>query len=388
MDHRIGRREVEAAPAGFQADQEQRHLAGLEAAHRLPRGRACRRAARRSGCRRRCSRGFIRSSIEVNCENNRMRRPSGIISPIISSRSSSLAGRDLAGAAVRQLAPAAGRSRPGAASAAHRARRRGCAPGCARRSAARTVSYSVARIVSYSSRWSGARVMRRRMVCLGGSSVATSALVRRRMNGRMRCTSCAGAPGRRSSRSACGSAWRNSALVPSRPGIRNANCDHNSSRLFSIGVPERQSRCARCRSWHTARVARASGLLIACASSSTTMCQAIALHLLDVAGQHGVGGDDDMRVVELFAALAWRSSPCSTTTFRCGANLASSARPVRRPGWSAPRSAPARSGGLPRARRRYARWSARSCRAPCRRRASRPARGWRRCCSQSTPCCW
>ena len=58
---------------------------------------------------------------------------------------------------------------------------------------------------------------------------------------------------------------------PSRPGIRNANCDHSSPRLFSIGVPDRHSRW-RVSSRHTAWVAFAAGLLIAWASSSTTMC--------------------------------------------------------------------------------------------------------------------
>ena len=45
---------------------------------------------------------------------------------------------------------------------------------------------------------------------------------------------------------------------PSRPGIRKANWDHSSPRLFSIGVPDRHSRC-RVSSRQTACVALAVG---------------------------------------------------------------------------------------------------------------------------------
>ena len=93
VDHRVGRGQVQPAPARLQTDQEQRHFPASNAPHRLARGPACRRAARRTVCRPRRARGFIRSSIEVNCENSRMRRPSAIISPTISSRVVELARR-------------------------------------------------------------------------------------------------------------------------------------------------------------------------------------------------------------------------------------------------------------------------------------------------------
>jgi hypothetical protein len=58
----------------------------------------------------------------------------------------------------------------------------------------------------------------------------------------------------------------------SSPGIRKANCDHSSPRLFSIGVPDRHSRW-RVSSRHTACVTFAVEFFIACASSNTTRCQ-------------------------------------------------------------------------------------------------------------------
>ena len=202
-----------------------------------------------------------------------MRRPSGIISDTISSRSSSLlllSTSRAEGSFTRRGSQQTWRSFSSASSTTMRL--------CARlRSAtcSRTRSCSVARMASYSSRWSGARVMRRRMVCLGGSSVATSDLVRRRMNGLMRRTSCMRrVSSRRFSmgvRNRLVKPWRS----PSSPGMRNANCDHSSSRLFSIGVPDRHRRW-RLSSMQTARVALAAGLLIACASSSTTTCQGSA----------------------------------------------------------------------------------------------------------------
>ena len=121
-----------------------------------------------------------------------------------------------------------------------------------------TFSCSVARIVSYSSRCSGPSVIRRRMVCFGGSSVATAAFVRRTMNGRMRVASW---PRRTGSPSfSIGVRKRRVKFFrdPSSPGIRKANCDHSSPRLFSIGVPDRHSRW-RVSSRHTACVAFAVG---------------------------------------------------------------------------------------------------------------------------------
>ena len=210
----------------------------------------------------------------MNWLNSRMRRPSGIISEIISSRSSSLLDVSISRADrnfTSRGSQHAWRSFSSASSTTIRL--------CARlRSAtcSRTFSYIVTRIVSYNSRWSGASVIRRRIVCLGGSSVATSlfflphderldpphqlhpaqlvaVLLDRRAEplGETR------------------------AGPPAAPASETRTALHSSSRLFSIGVPERQIRC-RASSWHTAFVALASGVLIACASSSTMMCQSNA----------------------------------------------------------------------------------------------------------------
>ena len=229
--------------------------------------------------------------------------------------------------------------------------------------------------------------MRRRIVCFGGSSVATSLFVRRRMNGLMRRISC-----RRAHVVAVLLDRRAEALgeirvaSPSSPGIRKANCDHSSSRLFSIGVPERHSRWPAL-SWHTARVALASGLLMACASSSTTMCQALVLHRLDIAREHHVGGDHDMDAGELAAALV-AIETVQDHHPQDAARTSSVRRSSSAPGWSARRSAPAAAAGLSACSTTI--WamvcavlpspmsSARKPHSPC----------TRRCCSQSTPCCW
>ena len=57
--------------------------------------------------------------------------------------------------------------------------------------------------------------------------------------------------------------------VPRKPGMRKSNSDHSSPKLFSTGVPVRALR-PRARSSLTARVCRAAGFLMACASSRMT----------------------------------------------------------------------------------------------------------------------
>ena len=117
-----------------------------------------------------------------------MRRPSAIISPIISSRSSSLLDRPTRradGSFTSRGSQQTWRSFSSASSTTTwlRARPR-AAISCAhllvhrRRGSSRTARAA-----------RGRASMRRRMVCFGGSSVATAALVRRRMNGRMRVAS-------------------------------------------------------------------------------------------------------------------------------------------------------------------------------------------------------
>ena len=85
--------------------------------------------------------------------------------------------------------------------------------------------------------------------------------------------------GRTSSRSGSKGRWgraarrfvkaANSRAEPSRPGFTKSKIDHRSERRFSTGVPVRAMR-ARPQSFFAARVCRAPGFLIACASSRTT----------------------------------------------------------------------------------------------------------------------
>ena len=267
------------------------------------------------------SRGLIKSSIEVNCENSNIRRPSSTISVTISNRSSSLLD------ALTRRAEASFTSRGSqhtcrsfsSASSITTRPRAAVSPG----NCSSTLSCNVARIVSYNSRCSGAKSIRRRIVCFGGRSVATSPFVRRSRNGLIRRISCT----RRTTSPffSIGVRYRlaNPFRSPSNPGIRNENSDHNSPRLFSIGVPDRQSR-NRVSSWQTAFVAFESGLLITCASSSTTRC-------------HGSAAISSMsRVSTVYVVIttctpssslrrACRSVPCSTRLRRCGANFVNSA---------------------------------------------------------------
>ena len=99
----------------------------------------------------------------------------------------------------------------------------------------------------------------------GGRSLATSALVRRRMNGftrERRYSRLSPSP----SRMGLTTPRWNACCEPGNPGIRTSNRDHSSNRLFSMGVPDRHSRI-RALMERTERAVMVFGFLMFCASS-------------------------------------------------------------------------------------------------------------------------
>ena len=65
-----------------------------------------------------------------------------------------------------------------------------------------------------------------------------------------------------------GRTW-NTGSVPRRPGNTKSKRDHNSVRLFWMGLPDRMMRCGVSSDLH-ASVTSESGFLMRCPSSSTT----------------------------------------------------------------------------------------------------------------------
>ena len=199
---------------------------------------------RRSGCRAACSPSRDqRRACAANCEKTSTRRPCAEL--LVEQLHQHVVLRRLAHAA-RAASPRTRRGsqqtwrsfisasrivmveppRPllrDAPGAPRRAPRRGCS----RRARAARRRSSTGRTISV----------------LGGSSRATSSLVRRRMYGAT-CSRSA----RRRSRSPVAldrharTGARNQSASPSSPGLRKSNSDHSSPRWFSTGVPDRQRR--------------------------------------------------------------------------------------------------------------------------------------------------
>ncbi len=82
--------------------------------------------------------------------------------------------------------------------------------------------------------------------------------------------------------------------MPSSPGLITSKIDHRSPRRFSTGVPVSAMR-ARADSALAARVCRAAGFLIACASSKIASRQAIGTEHRD-AQQAAVAGDHEVEL--------------------------------------------------------------------------------------------
>jgi hypothetical protein len=212
----------------------------------------------------------ISVSMLVNCENSSTRRPSASISGRISISCSSLADC-LTACADSSLSSCGSQQTWRSLSSASRMVMCDFARPLLS-SASRTAFSVVRRMASYRSACLPSSSTRMMVSTLGGSSCATSALVRRSMKGAMRLRSCA-----RRSGSPCFSIGvrkrsLNLAWLPRKPGIRKWNRLQISPRWFSIGVPL-SARRWRVSSSPTTRAAWVLAFLMFCASSSTTRCQ-------------------------------------------------------------------------------------------------------------------
>ena len=123
---------------------------------------------------------------------------------------------------------------------------------------------------------------------------------------------CAGTAGSRSSARSAASpspdiCAMNDGRDPTRPGLVKSRIAHRSPSPFSIGVPVSARRVwagIRRSCWEVSLV----GFLIACASSSTSVCQLVRGERVDVAHGGGVGGDHDVGAGDLGFELVGRRS--------------------------------------------------------------------------------
>jgi hypothetical protein len=242
VDHGVGRRQVQAHAAGLQADQEHRHLPGLEPRHH--------RAARVVGV----------SPVSIR---------QGSPAPQLHLHQ----GEHLGELREHQHAAALGHQARAACRPARSAWRAPCHRPGDRRAFSRRGSQQTWRSFSSASRMrSGAprtsalehpahalvggrahALVQRRAgrLPVAGGAVARSAAAARWPRGlapaqdegpHAAASNCAPQRSRRASRSACANVRRKLRASPRKPGIRKWNCAHSSPRWFSSGVPVRHSR--------------------------------------------------------------------------------------------------------------------------------------------------
>ena len=218
---------------------------------------------------RACSSASIKPSMLVNCENSSTRRPSASISGKSSINCAILADSrtwraDSSGTRCGSQQTWRSLSSASRIVICDLARPLEC-------KASRTVFSMPRRMVSYRSAWAPVSSTRITVSTLGGSSDATSALVRRSMNGATRARNWASRPVSPCFSMGLRNSSRNRCWLPKKPGIRKWNRLQISPRWFSMGVPDRHSRWRAC-SADTTCATLVLAFLMFCASSSTTRC--------------------------------------------------------------------------------------------------------------------